>query len=777
VPLLLFCKQGSGFINQGCSMRQFWIAFTGAWCLLVSGFVFAFTNDERVNISGLENKGTLSVRSCAGTSCPVLTRLPNDAKGTIISVGDFKDGYSWYQIQWDAGTTGWSVGNYLTLHGVDKPTPLATNAITTNGACQVRLTNPNARIASPYQGECLNGLAHGKGTVVLTAEGILDQDTYTGMFAAGYGFGQMRVVRDGTTLLYEGIVQNWAMYTGTEYLYGIESTRRITYQNGTKISDITSDRAKYEAVTSAYRRTQEDKRSAHRELASKQLIAQLEENSRQTIARLDRESQETMARLDRESKERQAQFDLDDQRRRAASNAQLQTERLERERQGIGSRQQAVVSQGLSYGYDPRQHQNQYDARQHQYDPKQHQTQSQSNSQKGVVSQGQQYQYDPRQHQNQAQPAITQPSITALPLYGNNGPTIGTSQAVVTNSAPTALPPPVNNSVVVNSGASKPSAGTGTMVPLVGTGANVTSLPPPSAGTTYGSQIVSGLPPPISNNVPANSSSPTNSTLTYDKVLTTSEMAWSNSLPYSQRATTQFSPAQIAQIKTEGRWSAWVAQANAAAAKPAQPVSNTQNVAVVGLTDTDRRWISGLPPTLQSQINNINPAQISHLKASGNWERLKTATSQAAAEMQNAEAEEIQGKIQIWTKAWSNFQTTLEVGSLFLGAGEIVEFRKIYQGARLASQSLKLEKYITNANDLHHIFDYPKHFMQPLVSQYGSQEAAYRAIYVEAQKLINIPSSTLNKGIWINVGGKMVWIEGQVVDGIVRVSTASMATR
>lgn len=650
-------------------MRQFWLAFTGALCLLCSGVVFALTAGERVSIAGLESKGTLSVRSCAGTSCTVVTRLPNDSKGMIISGGDFIDGYSWYQIQWDSGATGWSAGNYLTALGSDKRTAPTSSSVATDSTCQLRFTSPHATVVTPYQGECLNGYANGKGTVTLGAQGTPDIDVYVGMFAAGYGTGQMRVVRNGSTLLYEGIMRNWTMHTGTEYVYGYESTRRITYSNGVVTSDTTGDRNKYEATVAAYKRANQDK--IDKEISER--FAQIDQQTKNRFALQDAQIKAELLQRDRAM---QAELARRDQENDAQTRRTwMQTEAATRE-------QFARVDRETKERFALQDAQNKQNA-----------------GQIGKPSQGTSYQYDPRQHQTQPQPTVVPPSITTVPMYGNNGSTISTPPTAQNStmpvgvsgslSVPAALPPPVSNVAVVNTNAPKPSAGTGTMSPSVGTGQSVSTLPPPTLGGSNVNPPISSLPPPISNSgAIATNGAAFNSALTYDKVLTASEMAWNNGLPYSQRATTQFSPAQISQIKADGRWGAWVAQTNAAIAKPAQPVANTQNAAAVGLTDIDRRWISGLPVTLQSQINSISPTQINHLKASGNWERLKTATSQAAAEIQNAEAEEIQGKIQIWTKAWNNFQTTIEVGSLALGVGELVEFTRAYKAAKVMSRSI-----------------------------------------------------------------------------------------
>lgn len=66
----------------------------------------------------------------------------------------------------------------------------------------------------------------------------------------------------------------------------------------------------------------------------------------------------------------------------------------------------------------------------------------------------------------------------------------------------------------------------------------------------------------------------------YQNVLTPQEIEWNNSLPYIYRATTQFSPTQIAEIKKDGRWGPWVAQTKADVAGQGKSTSVSQQSVV-----------------------------------------------------------------------------------------------------------------------------------------------------------------------------------------------------
>ena len=79
-------------------------------------------------------------------------------------------------------------------------------------------------------------------------------------------------------------------------------------------------------------------------------------------------------------------------------------------------------------------------------------------------------------------------------------------------------------------------------------------------------------------------------------------------------------------------------------------------------------------------------------------------------------------------------------------------------------------------NRRHHIFDEPRHNLGPFVRQYGSAEAAGRAIEnavndaLESGSLV-IDGDGLYKQVF-EIGGNSVTVSGRVIDGRVHVGTA-----
>ena len=77
--------------------------------------------DDDVRVAGIVT--TITVRSCAGNTitngvnCPSLGTVPAGGLGVIIGgplqVTNDASGYTWWQVQWNNGLTGWSVENYL----------------------------------------------------------------------------------------------------------------------------------------------------------------------------------------------------------------------------------------------------------------------------------------------------------------------------------------------------------------------------------------------------------------------------------------------------------------------------------------------------------------------------------------------------------------------------------------------------------------------------------------------------------------------------------------
>lgn len=69
-----------------------------------------------------------------------------------------------------------------------------------------------------------------------------------------------------------------------------------------------------------------------------------------------------------------------------------------------------------------------------------------------------------------------------------------------------------------------------------------------------------------------------------------------------------------------------------------------------------------------------------------------------------------------------------------------------------------------------HIFDDPTHDLGSLVTQYGSNEAAFAAVDAAAQQLAGQPGVVTK---WIYVGGTPVWVRGVTVNGSFRIGTFS----
>jgi len=75
-------------------------------------------------------------------------------------------------------------------------------------------------------------------------------------------------------------------------------------------------------------------------------------------------------------------------------------------------------------------------------------------------------------------------------------------------------------------------------------------------------------------------------------------------------------------------------------------------------------------------------------------------------------------------------------------------------------------------NSISHIFQ-DKHLLDPLVKQFGSQEKALLAMQNAAQ---TIPAGAYQTGSWVSiqVGATPVAVKGAFVNGVFRISTATM---
>jgi hypothetical protein len=78
-----------------------------------------------------------------------------------------------------------------------------------------------------------------------------------------------------------------------------------------------------------------------------------------------------------------------------------------------------------------------------------------------------------------------------------------------------------------------------------------------------------------------------------------------------------------------------------------------------------------------------------------------------------------------------------------------------------------LDVYGDLANKLRHVF-VPRHNLSPLVTQFGSERAAFAAIHRASQTLAGRGQVTAT----VNVGGTAVTVRGTTVNGVFRVGSA-----
>lgn len=88
-------------------------------------------------------------------------------------------------------------------------------------------------------------------------------------------------------------------------------------------------------------------------------------------------------------------------------------------------------------------------------------------------------------------------------------------------------------------------------------------------------------------------------------------------------------------------------------------------------------------------------------------------------------------------------------------------------GARLAGVG---RSGASVANRLWHIFGNPEHGLGPLVQKFGGPAAAYEAIQKAAQEQVSVVGAF--KAVWVQVGGMNIQVNGTVINGVVKISTA-----
>jgi len=76
------------------------------------------------------------------------------------------------------------------------------------------------------------------------------------------------------------------------------------------------------------------------------------------------------------------------------------------------------------------------------------------------------------------------------------------------------------------------------------------------------------------------------------------------------------------------------------------------------------------------------------------------------------------------------------------------------------------------ANTITHIFGKSAHQLEGLVTHFGSREAAYTALYDATQVAVRAQGTTGVFQTAVNVAGQSVTVRGNVIDGVLRLSTA-----
>jgi hypothetical protein len=77
-----------------------------------------------------------------------------------------------------------------------------------------------------------------------------------------------------------------------------------------------------------------------------------------------------------------------------------------------------------------------------------------------------------------------------------------------------------------------------------------------------------------------------------------------------------------------------------------------------------------------------------------------------------------------------------------------------------------------NPNDLNHIFNKPRHNLEGLVKQFGSQEKAYEAILQATQSEVQSNGITGVYQTQVIIGTQAITVRGNIINGVVKIGTA-----
>ena len=86
-----------------------WILVLSLYCLFPVS-LWGITTGARVAATD-----SLNVRSCASTSCSVVVTVPLGTRGTVVGGPTSANGFVWWRINWDTGSSGWSVQDFLAV--------------------------------------------------------------------------------------------------------------------------------------------------------------------------------------------------------------------------------------------------------------------------------------------------------------------------------------------------------------------------------------------------------------------------------------------------------------------------------------------------------------------------------------------------------------------------------------------------------------------------------------------------------------------------------------
>ena len=106
------------------------------------------------------------------------------------------------------------------------------------------------------------------------------------------------------------------------------------------------------------------------------------------------------------------------------------------------------------------------------------------------------------------------------------------------------------------------------------------------------------------------------------------------------------------------------------------------------------------------------------------------------------------------------------------GARNWSKFKQFFKNIWNKVRGQNLQKPKVNANDLHHIFGKAQHNLGGLVNQFGSVEKAYNALWNATMTAVQAQGITGLFELTVTVGGQVITVRGNVIDGILYISTA-----